>query len=89
MSQNTDNECMGRESLHSEYSERIAAERRAQKARLNLTFLELSERSGQTQGTVKRALSGKAAIAIDTLIPLAAALQLDVRALLDAAAREG
>ena len=33
---------MGRESLHSEYSERIAAELRAQKARLNLTFLELS-----------------------------------------------
>ena len=28
---------MGRESLHSEYSERIAAELRAQKARLNLT----------------------------------------------------
>ena len=43
---------MGRESLHSEYSERIAAELRAQKARLNLTFLELSERSGQTQGTL-------------------------------------
>lgn len=79
---------MGRDSLHGDISTYVAGELRAQRARLGLTYDEVAAASGVKRGTVVRTLSGGAAIAIDVLVPLCAALRLDVGAILDAAMRD-
>lgn len=76
---------MGRESLYSEVSEYIAGELRAQRARLDMTIDALAAASGVKRGSVARALSGKAAITIDVLLPLCQALRLNPGDLLNGA----
>lgn len=78
---------MGRESLHSAISEHVAGELRAQRARLDMTYDELAAASGVKRGSVMRALSGQAAIAVDVLLPLCIALKLDPAELLNGAPR--
>lgn len=66
----------------------IAGELRAQRARLAWTVEALAERSGVPKSTVDRAMRGESALSVEVLIPLCAALGLDVGELIDQAARQ-
>lgn len=78
---------MGRESLIGPATEYIARELRAQQARYQWTLNEIAERSGIPRSTVDRALKGRSALAVEVLIPLCAAMDLDLTRLLTEAAR--
>ena len=65
----------------------VAGELRAERARQGLTIDELAERSGVAKTTVNRALKGDTALAVEVLIPLCAALRIDLGQLLNEAAR--
>ena len=78
---------MGREQLIGPATAYIAGELRAERARQGLTFDELAERSGVAKTTVNRALKGDTALAVEVLIPLCAALRIDLGQLLNEAAR--
>ena len=65
----------------------VAGELRAERARQGLTIDELAERSGVAKTTVNRALKGDTALAVEVLIPLCAALCIDLGQLLNEAAR--
>ena len=74
---------MGRNSLVSPVTAHIAGELRAQKARHNWTFDDLTERTGLSRSTIDRTLKGNTAISIEVLIPLAQGMEIDLAKLLD------
>ena len=78
---------MGREQLIGPATAYIAGELRAERARQGLTFDQVAERAGVARPTVYRALKGESALAVEVLIPICAALRLDVGRLLDEASR--
>lgn len=59
----------------------IAGELRAQKSRHRWSLDWIADRSGLPR-TVDRALKGEAAISVEVLIPLCAAMQMDAAALM-------
>lgn len=63
----------------------IAAELRAQRARLGLTVDDVAARSGIPRASAARAMQGAHALPVDTLIAVARALELDPGELLTAA----
>lgn len=65
----------------------IAGELRAQKSRMKWTLDELVEMSGLARSTIDRAMKGEGGLSVETLIPLAQAMRLDVIALTREAAR--
>lgn len=77
---------MGREKLTGPATQYVAEELRAQRARLKLTYADVETATGLSRMTVLRALSGDAAIAIETAIRLCDAFGLDVGLLIDRAA---
>ena len=78
---------MGRGQLTGPATAYVAGELRAERARQGLTIDELAERSGVAKTTVNRALKGDTALAVEVLIPLCAALRIDLGQLLNEAAR--
>ena len=78
---------MGRGRLTGPATAYVAGELRAERARQGLTIDELAERSGVAKTTVNRALKGDTALAVEVLIPLCAALRIDLGQLLNEAAR--
>lgn len=79
---------MGREQLIGPATAYIAGELRAERARLELTYDQLADATGLARTTIIRALKGETALAVEVLLPLCAALRMDVGALLDAAQRQ-
>lgn len=73
---------MGRETLTGAATRYIAGELRAQKARMGWTLDDIVTRTGVARPTVNRALTGKSAIAIESLIQLCHGMELDVVALI-------
>lgn len=78
---------MGRETLTGPATEYVAAELRAQRARQEWTFDQIADMTGVKRATVMRALKGKSAIAIETLVPLAKGMGVDVVELISKAVR--
>ena len=78
---------MGRGQLTGPATAYVAGELRAERARQGLTIDELAERSGVAKTTVNLALKGDTALAVEVLIPLCAALRIDLGQLLNEAAR--
>ena len=78
---------MGRGQLTGPATAYVAGELRAERARQGLTIDELAERSGVAKTTANRALKGDTALAVEVLIPLCAALRIDLGQLLNEAAR--
>lgn len=78
---------MGRNALTGPATDYIAGELRDQKSRMKWTLDELVEMSGLARSTIDRALKGEGALSIETLIPLAQAMRLDVITLTREAAR--
>ena len=78
---------MGRNALIGPATDYIAGELRAQKSRKQWTFDYLEQRSGLARSTIDRALKGHGALAIEALVPLAQAMELDLAALMREAMR--
>jgi len=78
---------MGRNALRGPVTSYVAGELRAQRSRMRWSLDYIAERSGLPRSTVDRALKGEGALAVEVLVPLCIAMQLDVASLLrDAAA---
>ena len=73
---------MGRQALVGPITSHIAGELRAQKSRHRWSLDWIADRSGLPRSTVDRALKGEAAISVEVLIPLCAAMQMDAAALM-------
>ncbi|MCQ4119850.1 helix-turn-helix domain-containing protein [Rhodococcus tibetensis] len=67
------------------YTVAVAEELRAAVERLELTHVDISERTGIPRSTVGKILSGKRAMDVEEIALLAAAVKMSVRKLMTAA----
>lgn len=78
---------MGQRGLTGEGTRYIAGELRAQKSRKEWSLDEIEARTGVPRSTIDRALKGDGTLAVETLISLAAGMDLDLAALVREAAK--
>lgn len=77
---------MGRRQTAGAATRYIAGELRAQKARLGLTYGQISEKSGVPKSNVDRMMGGKTGILVEYLVPVCVALDRDIPQLFKEAA---